>query len=148
MMERKIIANQNIESIIYLIKFIIRFISFNVLHNTPFIVTSSITSTLLNLTKLWSIAHIAGAATSPIDISTSVKNVVDETLKNGIAMSTIIVHETKNSITYLLHCQSSALNRPLLFSAAAFPISVHCFFFCELSSRSKIRQKHIVNYLK
>lgn len=35
------------------------------------------------------------------------------------------------TFAHLLHCQSSALNKPRDFSAAAFPISVPSFFFDE-----------------
>ena len=37
------------------------------------------------------------------------------------------------TLLHLLHCQSSALNNPRLFSAAAFPISCPNFFFFKLT---------------
>lgn len=52
------------------------------------------------------------------------------------------------TLAHFEHCQSSALKSPLLFSAAAFPISDPCPLCFEESSRSLLQRLHRVRLAK
>lgn len=93
----------------YLVKLVIGIIVGFVINNfISFHIATTVSSSLPLFIHLCRIADIAHGSSSPINIPTT-------------------VGERKSSTThgmYLLHCQSSGLKRPRLFSAKSLPISL------------------------
>lgn len=96
-----------------------------------------ITCSLFELGILGCVAHVALWPPRPINIATALEDKTNRKqsvpkywqcyvggLYHSIWRQNSLQKQSFIQITYVLHCQSFALKRPLLFSARVFPISV------------------------